>query len=147
MNVHGPARRADRELDGHSAAMRRKPVTALPASHPVGGAAAVELRSTLAQAEQRAFADLETDDSCSRIHLELLHQSTALGLNPNGQRVRGKPKCQVAAFHAARSIERTQLGHWRPPIVLSKRAVRRYRLWLAMLQRPDRHSGPLRPDR
>ena len=59
MDEHGPAGRADQPGDGHAAAVGPQPVSALAAPHPVGRAAAVELRAALAQAQHRAVPQVE----------------------------------------------------------------------------------------
>ena len=59
MDEHRPAGGADQPGHGHPPAVRPQPVSALAAPHPIDRAAAIELRAALAQAEDRAVAQVE----------------------------------------------------------------------------------------
>src|ERR1019366_8620271 len=57
MDEESPAVRADDPRHRHAAAMRAELIAALTTAHAVGRSAAIELRSTLAEAEQRTVAE------------------------------------------------------------------------------------------
>ncbi len=75
MNEHRPAARADQPLDWHAPAVRAQLIAALTVAHPIGRAAAIELRSAFAEAEDRAVAERERQRAGLLIDTELLNEA------------------------------------------------------------------------
>ncbi len=88
MDEHRPSARADQPRDGHAPAMRAQLVAALAAPHAIGRPAAVELRTTFAEPQDRSIAQRE----CHRAGLRNRRAAAAPRDRPcaatrNGQRL------------------------------------------------------------
>ena len=87
MDEHRPAGRADQPGDGHAAAVRPQPVAALAAAHPVGRAAAIELRAALAEAEHGPVAQVERETRRSPVDADLLDEPAIRRLDADRERL------------------------------------------------------------
>ena len=75
---HRPTRRSDDPWNGDAASVRLQFVAALPADHPVHGAAAIKLSAPLSQAKQRGFSGFKENGAGIAINSELLESFTVL---------------------------------------------------------------------
>ena len=94
--------------------MGRQAIAPLPAAHLVDVAAAVELRSALAQTQQGTGAGLERNRATVLVNADLLHL-LALGI-PNGKRKRiGRElHAEIAGLKALRACDSPKRSGWSP---------------------------------
>jgi hypothetical protein len=106
-----PRRVPDRGFDGlpdgrcsdnpgnwNSASVCRQLITALAANHGIGGAATVELWSTLSQPEQRGVSGCKGDGARFLIPRKYLDRFAAGGGDCEGQWIGRELQCQASEF-------------------------------------------------
>ena len=140
MHEHAPSLGSDQELNGNASAMRAEMVAALPADHPVGAAATIELWTALPQTEKQPVAGIESQLRRSRVEREMLGQFAARAFHAKRKRIARNRDALPPALDGPRTGEIAQASNGRLRGSVDQRAVGRQRHGLAVSQRLDRDA-------
>src|SRR6185312_3333701 len=147
MNEHRPAVGSHEPLNRGASSVRRQAVAALSDDHGIGLSLAIELRASLAEAEQRSVSEGERHAGRRCVEREILNDRATGGLDSNPRRVVGYRDEQITGLHACK-VGRTAAAPRNPSDLFVDELTCDWQLlWLPVLQWANRESRCLRAQR